>query len=351
MENFILEYYSENKSKKRWKNSLKSILEKDSDFLQFKATKFHFLESPSTYQVIWHVLEGDYHKHFCFECGVDLTFNDKFFYHEYCSRSCTAIGARKKRSDEKMKEIIEKTRKTNLERYGEISAAKNPDVKKKRIETSLKKYGKESPMQCKEIQSKQFEKMKETNLKRYGVASTLSLDSVREKFKSTMMDRYGVDSPWKNKEIMEKMKNTTREKYGNEIYARTSDWMKKFRNHEWGNRYYDYILPSGRIVRIQGYEKYAIDYLLKKGYGEESIKIESKEKPLFDYVYQNKNKIYKPDIYLEPDNLIIEIKSKFTYDLENLMNLEKEKACIREGFKFEFWIIDRKGNLEIISHF
>jgi hypothetical protein len=351
MENLILQYYSSNKNKKKWKNNLKDILENDPLFLDYKSIKFRFLKSPSTYQVIWHVLEKDCKTHYCLECGIELLFNNKFFYPDYCSRSCTATGSRKKYSDEKMIEIINKRQKTNLEKYGEINAAKNPEVKRKRIETNLKRYGKENPMECSNVQEKQFEKMKKTNLEKYGVESTLSLDSTRKKYRSTMNIRYGVDSPWKNKDIKEKMENTTLEKYGDKSYAKTSNWMERFKNHEWGNRYYDYFLPSGKKIRIQGYEKYAIDYLLKNGYKEEDIKTGSKEKPFFKYNYLDKERIYKPDIYLEPDNLIIEVKSLFTYNLETSMNLEKEKSCVNNGFKFQFWIFDRKGNLEIISHF
>lgn len=351
MENLILQYHSENKNKRRWKNHLKNILEKDTLFLDFKSVKFQFLESPSTYQIIWHVLKKDYTNHICQICGSNLLFNEKFFYPEYCSRSCTAAGSREKFTDEKMLEIVNKRRKTNLRKYGELSASKNSEVKKKRIETNLKKYGKESPMQCKEIQERQFKKMQKTNLRKYGVKSTLSLDSTKEKYISTMNVKYGVDSPWKNKKIKEKMENTTLERYGDKSYAKTSNWMERFRNHEWGNRYYDYTLPSGKIIRIQGYEKYAIDHLLENGYEEKDIKTVSKEKPSFKYNYLDKERIYKPDIYLKSENLIIEVKSLFTYDLENLMNLEKEKSCIMQGFKFQFWIFDRKGNLNIISHF
>jgi hypothetical protein len=127
--------------------------------------------------------------------------------------------------------------------------------------------------------------------------------------------------------------------------------MERFKKHEWGNRYYNYCFPSGKTIKIQGYEKYAIDYLLKIGYSEDDIKTESKEKPHFRYNYLDKERVYKPDIYLEKDNLIIEVKSLFTYNLENQMNLEKEKTCLNSGFEFQFWIFDRKGNLEIISNF
>lgn len=45
------------------------------------------------------------------------------------------------------------------------------------------------------------------------------------------------------------------------------------------------------------------------------------------YFYDNKNRIYFPDFYYEPLNLIIEIKSTYTYNLHLERNIEKEKYC------------------------
>lgn len=62
-----------------------------------------------------------------------------------------------------------------------------------------------------------------------------------------------------------------------------------------------------------------------------------------------KDRIYLPDIYIKPENRIIEVKSEYTYNLELEKNLLKKEACIKSNLSFEFWIIDSKGKLiEII---
>lgn len=43
-----------------------------------------------------------------------------------------------------------------------------------------------------------------------------------------------------------------------------------------GSAYKEYIFPSGRKNRIQGYENYAIDWLLMMGYLEDDIILEDK---------------------------------------------------------------------------
>jgi len=67
-----------------------------------------------------------------------------------------------------------------------------------------------------------------------------------------------------------------------------------------------------------------------------------KIKPI-PYLYENKNKYYHPDFYYKHLNLIIEIKSNYTYNKELNKNLSKRKSCIEKGYKFIF-IIDKKYN-------
>lgn len=68
------------------------------------------------------------------------------------------------------------------------------------------------------------------------------------------------------------------------------------------------------------------------------IKIE--KAPSIKYKYKNRERIYFPDFYLPELNLIIEIKSKYYYNKFLDVNLEKQKACISQGYNFMF-IIDR----------
>lgn len=65
------------------------------------------------------------------------------------------------------------------------------------------------------------------------------------------------------------------------------------------------------------------------------------EKPKFiKYVFNGKNKKYFPDFYLKHKNLIIEIKSTYTYNLHLELNQAKHNSCIEQGYNHEF-IIDK----------
>ena len=66
---------------------------------------------------------------------------------------------------------------------------------------------------------------------------------------------------------------------------------------------------------------------------------------------ESQSKIYLPDIYIKTYNKIIEVKSKYTYLIEESKNIVKKETCISMGIDFEFWIIDKKGKLIDIKWF
>lgn len=112
-----------------------------------------------------------------------------------------------------------------------------------------------------------------------------------------------------------------------------------------------YAFPSGKEVYIQGYENYAIDLLLKK-YPEEDIIVERAniKNEIGDIMYidkDNKEHIYFPDIYIKSENLVIEVKSKYTYNVHKEINERKRDASIKAGVNFKFLIIELDhGNLK-----
>jgi hypothetical protein len=59
-----------------------------------------------------------------------------------------------------------------------------------------------------------------------------------------------------------------------------------------------------------------------------------------------------PDVYLDllikNENKIIEVKSEWTYKLHEKRNIAKKAECIKQGFKFEFWIFNNKKELTIL---
>lgn len=113
----------------------------------------------------------------------------------------------------------------------------------------------------------------------------------------------------------------------------------------------EYLLPSGKIVYLRGYETKALDILLNN-LNEEEIIIndimgDNKRNMIFKYIAVNRHKYnYYPDIFIPSKNLIIEVKSQWWFDgygrkkyksrLEN--NQRKKESCLDAGYNFEFWI-------------
>ena len=102
-------------------------------------------------------------------------------------------------------------------------------------------------------------------------------------------------------------------------------------------------MPSGIIRMVQGFEPYALDRLIKV-YSEEDIKTNREDIRIIDYVMDNKKRRYFPDIYIPSENKIIEVKSRYTYNIDIEKNKCKGNACKELGFDFEIWIFNRSGN-------
>jgi hypothetical protein len=167
-----------------------------------------------------------------------------------------------------------------------------------------------------------------------------------ESYKDTMTEKYGVDNFSKTPEFLEKFKKTSLERYGVEypnqhpdVYERSCKGRKYFK---------DYTLPSGKKIRIQGYEGYALDILLTT-YHEDDILTKKSDMPKVWYQFENKTRRYYPDIYIPLENLIIEVKSIYTYNLETEQIHSKINALKELGFNTNIWIIDKKIIYSVIK--
>ena len=137
-----------------------------------------------------------------------------------------------------------------------------------------------------------------------------------------------------NPKIKEKVRNT---------------WYKNaLKNNHSQNLYRrkKFTFPSGKQVSVQGYEPFALEKLLKK-YLETDIFCEKYNVPKIRYIdsITNKKRLYFPDIFIPKDNLIIEIKSKYTYNKDYQNIKDKKNATLKEGFKFLVWIFNEGGSL------
>lgn len=238
--------------------------------------------------------------------------------------------------------VKNKIKKTNLERYGCEVPTQNKEVREKTKKTNLVKYGVGNPSQNTEVREKQ----KKTNIEKYGSECSLNNKEVQDKIKNTMMIRYGVEHNFQTGELRDKIKETFISKYGVEhpsqnleIQAKTEKNSKKFK---------EYKMPSGIVKKVQGYEPFALDELVKS-YTEEQLKTDRKDVPRVEYIINEKKHFYFPDIYIPHENKIIEVKSTWTFNKKNDITMAKANSCKEKGYCFELWIYDGKGGKHIIT--
>lgn len=83
--------------------------------------------------------------------------------------------------------------------------------------------------------------------------------------------------------------------------------------------------------------------MLLKEYAEEEILYKKSDLPKIFYIdKEGKSHRYYPDFYIPKENLLIEVKSTYTYEASIDVNLLKEKSSLNCGYKFKFLILDRE---------
>ncbi|MCK9574606.1 MAG: hypothetical protein WC979_01735 [Candidatus Pacearchaeota archaeon] len=157
-----------------------------------------------------------------------------------------------------------------------------------------------------------------------------------------------IDVKKRMSDFQKKRQNTpavkeAKSKFQKEYQNRPEVKAETFKRLQRCFKYKEFILPSGKIVKIQGYEPQVLTELLKT-YNEDDIIIGIKEmnKSIgkIDYFYENNVHTYYPDFYIKSINTIIEVKSEWTYSKELEKNLAKQQACLAKLFNFEFVIIN-----------
>lgn len=142
--------------------------------------------------------------------------------------------------------------------------------------------------------------------------------------KEHIQNKYGVSNIMKISEYLNKSFDTKIKRYGKDNLD-----LLNF-------KYKGYTLPSGKIIKVQGYEPRALDELLKI-YDENDILTSRSDMPEIYYTSPKDNRIhrYYPDIYIPKDNLIIEVKSNYTLNKYKKINRVKFEATIALGYDFK----------------
>lgn len=135
---------------------------------------------------------------------------------------------------------VEKSKKTNIEKYGVESILSLRNLKE---DAMIKKYGAKNAMQIKEIQ----EKTKQTNLERYGFENPMKSDIVKEKSKQTCIKKYGVTNGGASKEALEKIRQTNLNRYRVENSFQAENVKKKIKETLFKN-YRMYHAPTKKYI-------------------------------------------------------------------------------------------------------
>lgn len=281
---------------------------------------------------IYHILNDLYNKPICIhpECTNSL----KFYtfakpYRKTCSNKCGVFVNKlvkfEKYGDENYNnpnkmlktkaerdsytQMVKSHKATCMEKYGVEHHWLDEEINQKRIDTFQINYGTDNPMKSETIQNK----IEQTNLEKYGYKNTFQVPAFIEKIKI-------------------KTKETSLSKYGVEHYTQASIDVNN------GYRWKEYKLPSGKIIKFQGYEDKLLDELLED-YNEDEIITSRKDMPEFWYKdVEGKKRRYFPDVYIPKTNRIYEVKSEYTLNINLETNELKFQSVRDSGYNFNLKI-------------
>ncbi len=101
-----------------------------------------------------------------------------------------------------------------------------------------------------------------------------------------------------------------------------------------------------KIIRLQGFEPFCIsDLMLKEAISFSKIRYEKKQIPPISYMFQGRLRRYYPDFFIPSQRRIIEVKSWYTWKINEQVNLAKRQACLQAGWSYEIRIYNHKGTL------
>ncbi len=243
----------------------------------------------------------------------------------------------------KVDDVKEKMKQTFLEKYGVENPFQNDEIKKKITESFKEKYGVEHALQYKEFQ----EKFKETLYERYGVTVPYHSNELKERGRQSCLEKFGVEHSLQCVAVKEKSKQTCLQKYGVEFAMQTKLVQERVQKN--AKKFKNFTFPSGTIRKVQGYEPFALKKLLVDNYKEEEIITNRIDIPRIEYTVNNNPKYYFPDIYIPHENKIIEVKSTWTYSSKTDNIVLKSEATKNAGYNYEIWVFNYKGEITHID--
>lgn len=233
----------------------------------------------------------------------------------------------------------QKKTQTSIERFGVAHHMQSPEILAKRDQTSVERYGVSHAMKLPEFVAKK----QAAEIEHHG-ALRHSFD-LRVK---RLQEQHPDLSNWAQlPETVEAIRATCVTRYGGHHFQNPALFERYQRRSKY--KCYPYTLPSGRIIQVQGYENEIIDELLIEGVLESDLRFGS-ECPGIWYEQGGKRHRYHPDIFIVSQNLVVEVKSDYTFVNAFETNMLKAAATKEVGYSVQFRIRrSRKSPTRIIS--
>nr|WNL49837.1 endonuclease [Marseillevirus sp.] len=288
-------------------------------------------------------------------------------------------------------EIREKCKKTMLKKYGVENTTQNTELKEKIRQRNIQKYGVSNPMKCETVKNKFKEsiskkgieekektnqKRETTNLERHGSTNPMKneevikrhkksvderyegkpekLENANKKYKETCMKKYGVSNPMKLRETQLKSQATYKAKTGYSHQSQNPEVARKILKSSFRKK--EFLMPSGTPFICQGFEPLALQLLLDEGIKEQDILSPSEQGIKILYEFQEKKRMYHPDIFVPSLNLLIEVKSDWTFGGcggkkkdEAEKTLKKLSTCREQGYNTRLYIFGKNNKLVSFS--
>jgi hypothetical protein len=248
-----------------------------------------------------------------------------------------------KKNPEKVKEISRKRQSTMLLRYKVKCPLQNKEIYKKLVNTVRRIYGTDNVMKNKSVK----EKGQNTCLNKFKVKNAMQHKSVQEKGQNTLFKKHGFKYVFQIKKFKDKSKETNQKNYGCDYHSQNAEYQEKMIKKSFKTK--DYTMPNNTIIKVQGYEPWALDKLFQDGIQVDDIVTNKTHVPLIWYTMDKKKHRYFCDIFVKSQNKIIEVKSDYTYSRNVDVNMGKAKTCLDKGYLFEFWVFDKNKKLEVFQ--
>jgi hypothetical protein len=154
----------------------------------------------------------------------------------------------------------------------------------------------------------------------------------------------------------EKSEQTCLEKYNERNVMHIPEVFERSKKNQWTNKQYTFP-KSQKTITVQGSEPVMIDYILsnenkilKRIIDENEIDVSNV--PGFKYIFENKEHVYYPDVFIKETKIVYECKMIALHNRQGpTLNYKKYKSASEQGFTVIVFMVNNDYKLFDIWYF